>query len=188
MDKSSTDALDGNCTKTAAAASKEQEVIELSDSEDELEIISQQHNQTKSNDTSKPNEPNISTHQSQTTESKQQQSTTNNIKQLFTNSTILQSHTSPAVESALLSSVSAPTPHDSSADVVLSLVKDGKLSLLQAEGVCLAVGRFGRVFCDGGRRWERAGECFCVCWVTCLHDFCLEWVLANCGCSEYCSS
>ena len=54
-------------------------------------------------------------------------------------------HTSPAVESALLSSASAPPPSDESADVVLPLVANDKLSPLQAEGVTLAISKFHRV-------------------------------------------
>ena len=60
------------------------------------------------------------------------------------------SHTSPAVESALLSSVTAPVVHDDVASTVLELVKQGKLSPLQAEGVCLAITRFTRVFQSNG--------------------------------------
>jgi hypothetical protein len=138
------DTNDAASTLSAAAAG--QEVIELS--EDELEILQ---------------EPNIIQRSDVSIQSQPQQYTTtaNEMKELFTTTTtttILQSHTSPSVESALLSSVSAPPAHDSAADVALPLVKEGKLSLLQAEGVCLAVGRFNRVFCgDDGRR-ERAGE------------------------------
>ena len=74
------------------------------------------------------------------------------------------SHTSPAVESALLSSASAPPPPDASADVVLSLVESGKLSPLQAEGATLAISKFHRVYRGAaGNGTTRAGECVCVC-------------------------
>ncbi|KAL7532804.1 hypothetical protein ACHAXR_004855, partial [Thalassiosira sp. AJA248-18] len=63
---------------------------------------------------------------------------------------ILQSHTSPAVESALLSSVSAPSVPDAAASTILPLVREGKLSPLQAEGVTLAINRFNRVFTSKG--------------------------------------
>ena len=69
---------------------------------------------------------------------------------IFTTNQI-SSHTSPAVESALLSSVSAPPVPDSAAATVLPLVMDGKLSPLQAEGVCLAINRFSRVFTKKGQ-------------------------------------
>ena len=62
----------------------------------------------------------------------------------------ISSHTSPAVESALLSSVTASAVHDEAASTVLELVKQGKLSPLQAEGVCLAITRFTRVFQSNG--------------------------------------
>jgi hypothetical protein len=122
----------------------EPEVIELSDSDDdELEIIDVHVNTS--------NEVKI--------EDKVKQSATKeeeDAKSLFINSSI-QSHTSPAVESALLASVSAPPVSNSDAAVVLPLVKEGKLSPLQAEGVCLAVNRFRRVF-TGERGSVRAGE------------------------------
>lgn len=68
---------------------------------------------------------------------------------LFTSGKI-SSHTSPAVESALLSSVSAPCVPDESATTILPLLRDGKLSPLQAEGVSLAISRFNRVFTRKG--------------------------------------
>ena len=68
---------------------------------------------------------------------------------LFTSGKI-SSHTSPAVESALLSSVSAPSVPDESATTILPLLRDGKLSPLQAEGVSLAISRFNRVFTRKG--------------------------------------
>jgi len=60
------------------------------------------------------------------------------------------SHTSPSVESALLSSVSSPTVPDEAAKVIYPLVQQDKLSPLQAEGVLLAIHRFQRVFRSGG--------------------------------------
>lgn len=59
------------------------------------------------------------------------------------------SHTSPSVESALLSSVSSPTVPDEAAKVIYPLVQQDKLSPLQAEGVLLAIHRFQRVFRSG---------------------------------------
>ena len=56
------------------------------------------------------------------------------------------SHTSPAVESALLSSVSPPCPSNASADIILPLVATKKLSPLQAEGAALAIAKFHRVY------------------------------------------
>jgi len=76
----------------------------------------------------------------------------NNIQiahELFTSGKI-QSHTSPAVESALLSSVSAPLVPNEACETILPLLKEGKLSPLQAEGVSLAVSRFNRVFVSKG--------------------------------------
>ena len=74
----------------------------------------------------------------------------NNIAyELFTSGKI-QSHTSPAVESALLSSVSAPLVPNEACETILPLLKEGKLSPLQAEGVSLAVSRFNRVFVSKG--------------------------------------
>ncbi|KAL3827622.1 hypothetical protein ACHAXA_000495 [Cyclostephanos tholiformis] len=75
---------------------------------------------------------------------------------------VVPSHTSPAVESALLSSSYPPPPHDMSCDVVLSLVENGRLSPLQAEGVTLAISKFHRVYNNrggggGGDRCTRAG-------------------------------
>ena len=69
--------------------------------------------------------------------------------ELFTSGKI-QSHTSPAVESALLSSVSAPLVPNEACETILPLLKEGKLSPLQAEGVSLAVSRFNRVFVSKG--------------------------------------
>lgn len=69
--------------------------------------------------------------------------------QLFTKNALIQSHTSPACESALLSSVSAGSDgalNDEAATTILPLVIEGKLSPLQAEGVTLAIFRFHRVF------------------------------------------
>lgn len=72
------------------------------------------------------------------------------------------SHTSPSVESALLSSVSSPTVPDEAAKVIYPLVQQDKLSPLQAEGVLLAIHRFQRVFRSGGSggggKMMRAGE------------------------------
>ena len=83
---------------------------------------------------------------------------------LFTSGKI-SSHTSPAVESALLSSVSAPCVPDESATTILPLLRDGKLSPLQAEGVSLAISRFNRVFTRKGSGKNdgmmRAGK-FCI--------------------------
>ena len=74
---------------------------------------------------------------------------TNIAHELFTSGKI-QSHTSPAVESALLSSVSAPLVPNEACETILPLLKEGKLSPLQAEGVSLAVSRFNRVFVSKG--------------------------------------
>ncbi|KAL9178650.1 hypothetical protein ACHAXT_001988 [Thalassiosira profunda] len=68
---------------------------------------------------------------------------------LFATGTV-ESHTSPAVESALLSSVSAPSAPDEAAATILPLVQEGKLSPLQAEGATLAINRFNRVFTSKG--------------------------------------
>ena len=82
-------------------------------------------------------------------------STSDYSSQLFTNNALIQSHTSPACESALLSSVSAcnfssdgsdGALQDEAASTILPLVVEGKLSPLQAEGVALATTRFNRVF------------------------------------------
>jgi len=81
-------------------------------------------------------------------------STSDYSSKLFTKN-LIQSHTSPACESALLSSVSARNFSsdgsdgalpDESASTILPLVVEGKLSPLQAEGVALATTRFNRVF------------------------------------------
>lgn len=81
-------------------------------------------------------------------------STSEYSSQLFTKN-LIQSHTSPACESALLSSVSARNFSsdgsdgalpDEAASTILPLVLEGKLSPLQAEGVALATTRFNRVF------------------------------------------
>ena len=50
-------------------------------------------------------------------------------------------HTSPACESGLLASVAAPQPKEASCSVIQQLLKEKKLSLLQAEGACLAIER-----------------------------------------------
>ena len=88
----------------------------------------------------------------------------NTTHSLFTSGKI-SSHTSPAVESALLSSVSAPSVPDESATTILPLLRDGKLSPLQAEGVSLAISRFNRVFTRKGSGKNdgmmRAGK-FCI--------------------------
>jgi len=74
---------------------------------------------------------------------------------LFTKNGLIQSHTSPACESALLSSVSAcnfssdcgdGALNDEAASTILPLIVEGKLSPLQAEGVTMAITRFNRVF------------------------------------------
>ena len=67
------------------------------------------------------------------------------------------SHTSPAVESALLSSVAAPPVPDEAARTIMELVKDGQLSPLQAEGVALAINRFRRVFTGTGTGTSTVG-------------------------------
>jgi len=87
--------------------------------------------------------------------------------QLFTNA-LIQSHTSPACESALLSSVSAcnfssdgsnGALNDEAASTILPLVVEGKLSPLQAEGVALATTRFNRVFTskNNGESLQQSG-------------------------------
>ena len=85
---------------------------------------------------------------------------------LFTTGQV-QSHTSPSVESALLSSVSAPPVSNDAASTLLPLVREGKLSPLQAEGVTLAIQRFNRVFTSKGAGKNdglmRAGELICLC-------------------------
>lgn len=90
--------------------------------------------------------------------------TTKSTAPLFTTTSAIQSHTSPAVESALLSSVSAPPVPNAAADTIMPLVKEGKLSPLQAEGVSLAINRFRRVFSNKGSGRNdgmmRAGEYF----------------------------
>eukprot|EP00985_Skeletonema_marinoi_P016063 scaffold8533_cov126-Skeletonema_marinoi.AAC.1 len=83
-------------------------------------------------------------------------STSDYSSQLFTTkNALIPSHTSPACESALLSSVSAcnfssngsdGALQDEAASTILPLVVEGKLSPLQAEGVALATTRFNRVF------------------------------------------
>ena len=60
------------------------------------------------------------------------------------------SHTSPAVESALLASAPAPVPPDEAVAALEEPVRLGRLSPLQAEGAALAVGRFQRVLVAGG--------------------------------------
>ena len=74
------------------------------------------------------------------------------------NVVLVSSHTSPSVESALLSSVSSPTVPDEAAATIYPLVQDDKLSPLQAEGALLAIHRFQRVFRDGAGKKMRAGE------------------------------
>ena len=147
------------------------EIIELSDSEDELEIVadSSNNNFIKSDATNESSTTHQTNNDSDTTNDPTESIA--HTKDIFNK---LQSHTSPAVESALLSSVSAPPVSNSSADVVLPLVKQGKLSPLQAEGVCLAVERFRRVFLGEGKR-ERAGESFVVdgCVVLFVLDRCI---------------
>ena len=112
----------------------QQDVIEILDSDDE---------ECEQNDT-KQEAPTSSL------------STAEYSSQLFiTKNALIQSHTSPACESALLSSVSASNfssndsdgaLNDEAASTILSLVVEGKLSPLQAEGVALATTRFNRVF------------------------------------------
>ena len=117
------------------SAQKQNDVIELldSDSDDECET----------NDT-KPAPPAKSLSNSEYS------------SQLFNgNNALIESHTSTAVESALLSSVSAcnfssdgsyGALQDEAASTILPLVIEGKLSPLQAEAVALATTRFNRVF------------------------------------------
>lgn len=146
--KCSTDSITP-ASKSTACQEPGPDVIELLESDDEsLEIV--QHNSkslsnydAETKDTTKQLEPTNESH-------------THSIKSLFLNNSI-QSHTSPAVESALLSSVSAPPVPDSAAEVILPLVKEGKLSPLQAEGACLAVNRFRRVF-KSAKGGVRAGQ------------------------------
>ena len=59
------------------------------------------------------------------------------------------SHTSPACESALLSSVSAPRAHEQAGETLLELAKTGALSPLQLEGATLAIARHNRLLVDG---------------------------------------
>ncbi|KAL7444868.1 hypothetical protein ACHAXM_009693 [Skeletonema potamos] len=113
---------------------QQEDVIVLLDSDDECE----------QNDTNKKEYPTSSL------------STADYLSQLFTkNNALIQSHTSPACEAALLASVSAcnfssegsdGALSDESASTILPLVVEGKLSPLQAEGVALATTRFNRVF------------------------------------------
>jgi len=126
-----------------AAPNPQQEVIELLDSDDELEIIEINQNEVETD-----------TQQTNTSGTTTSNSVAECTKSIFTT---LHSHTSPAVESALLSSVSAPPVPNAAADVILPLVKEEKLSALQAEGVCLSVNRFRRVF-RGDTGIVRAGE------------------------------
>lgn len=58
------------------------------------------------------------------------------------------SHTSPACESALLASVTAPQTSDASAECLLDLAKAKALSPLQLEGCCLAIDRHNRLLQD----------------------------------------
>jgi hypothetical protein len=69
---------------------------------------------------------------------------TNSTKLLFNDDFL--SHTSPAVESALLSSASPPCPPNDSATIILPLVANNQLSPLQAEGAALAIAKFHRVY------------------------------------------
>ena len=148
--KSSTDSITST-SKSSAPQVSGQQVIELLDSDDDsLEIV---HDNGKSSPSDGAKNEDTTKQIKSTNES-----TSNSIKSLFLNNPI-QSHTSPAVESALLSSVSAPPVPDSAADVILPLVKEGKLSPLQAEGACLAVNRFRRVF-KSDKGGVRAGQFF----------------------------
>jgi hypothetical protein len=145
-------------SSTADSLSKSEEkheVIEILDTDNEdpcmeMEVsVKAPLSSTKSDDATKD------------MQSRSNRTDTETTSSLFTNTSI-QSHTSPAVESALLSSVSAPPVPNEAAEVVLPLVREGKLSPLQAEGVCLAVNRFRRVFGRmGSGRYDgavRAGE------------------------------
>ena len=122
-------------------ASQAQEIIELSDTEDDssvLEIIA--------HDVNDPTKKSANNSHDATTKTTYDTISYEQETEISPLNTIVQSHTSPAVESALLSSVSAPPVPNAAAEVVLPLVQEGKLSPLQAEGVCLAVNRFRRVF------------------------------------------
>lgn len=75
-----------------------------------------------------------------------------------------QSHSSPACESGLLASVSAPEPNKECLSVIAQLVQEGKLSPLQAEGAGLAIQRHCRLLKRDGidegkpsQRYVRAG-------------------------------
>lgn len=142
------------------ATSQAQEIIELSDTEDDgsvLEIIVHDNKPTNKS----ANRDDSTTKIDDASHEKENKSSLN---------ALVQSHTSPAVESALLSSVSAPPVPNSAAEVILPLVQEGKLSPLQAEGVCLAVNRFRRVFTGDNARGVRAGEYECLL-VSRLHVF-----------------
>ncbi len=56
------------------------------------------------------------------------------------------SHSSPACESGLLASVSAPKPKEECLTIIRQLAKEGKLSPLQVEGAGLAIQRHCRLF------------------------------------------
>lgn len=167
---------DVQCSTTA---DNEHEIIELLDSEDELEIVSPSKTDVTNTDQATLGISDEPTNIEQSNESNV------DMQELFTQ---IQSHTSPAVESALLSSVSAPSVSDASAEVVLPLVKEGKLSPLQAEGACLAVERFQRMFLGEGKR-ERAGEFLQLCsWCRligrkdlCSVIKCHTWLICSCS-------
>jgi len=58
------------------------------------------------------------------------------------------SHTSPACESALLSSVTAPRAPEQAGETLLELAKTGALSPLQLEGATLAIARHNRLLVE----------------------------------------
>mmetsp|Transcript_8224 Transcript_8224/g.15023 ORF Transcript_8224/g.15023 Transcript_8224/m.15023 type:complete len:345 (+) Transcript_8224:181-1215(+) len=170
------DLLDDSCTFSSELATSKRndhvnsgsnnDVIEILDTDNEDSRMEMENNTTKTTTTlcdEKMSNGNVNDASPTISNNDNDDNKYNNptTSSLFTSGAI-QSHTSPAVESALLSSVSAPPVPNDAASTILPLVKEGKLSPLQAEGVTLAIQRFGRVFTSRGSGrndgYMRAGE------------------------------
>ena len=148
--------------RAASAATDDDSVIEILDTDNEdsrLGMASSPHDAN----TIDVDIPNGSNNASNDNDVSSISSTNDNIVATNANASLfhptsgIPSHTSPAVESALLSSVSAPPVPNEAAATVLELVLSGKLSPLQAEGVTLAINRFNRVFTPNGTGKSNAG-------------------------------
>ena len=106
---------------------KEVILIDLSDDEEDT---NDHDTNVKNNDNSASTSPK---------NNPQQQNNNNGIKRI-------PSHSSPACESGLLASVSAPQPKQDSLTIIRQLAQQEKLSPLQVEGAGLAIQRHCRIF------------------------------------------